>query len=103
MTDKVVIKTDIVTPLKETFEQKSKKKTSWSSTVSNDNYPSEKLVKDSLDNKEDDSNKVSSWSGTTTDAHYPSEKLVKDSLDGKLDKLQTSNKGKNVVVDSTSG
>lgn len=53
MTDKVVIKTDIITPLKETFEQKSKKKTSWSSTVSNDNYPSEKLVKDSLDNKLD--------------------------------------------------
>ena len=71
MTDKVNIKVDVVTPLKETFEQKSKKKTSWSSTVSDDNYPSEKLVK--------------------------------DSLDGKLDKSQTSNKGKNVVVDSSSG
>ena len=103
MTDKVNIKVDVVTPLKETFEQKSKKKTSWSSTVSDDNYPSEKLVKDSLDNKEASSNKVSSWSSTTTDVHYPSEKLVKDSLDDKLDKLQTANKGKNVVVDSTSG
>lgn len=71
MTDKVNLKVDVVTPLKETFEQKSKKKTSWSSTTSNDNYPSEKLVK--------------------------------DSLDGKLDKSQTSYKGKNVVVDSTSG
>lgn len=53
MTDKVVIKTDIVTPLKETFEQKSKKKTSWGSTPSDDNYPSEKLTKDSLDGKLD--------------------------------------------------
>ena len=103
MTDKVNIKVDVVTPLKETFEQKSKKKTSWSSTVSDDNYPSEKLTKDTLDTKEASSNKVSSWSSTTTDVHYPSEKLVKDSLDGKLDKLQTANKGKNVVVDSTSG
>ena len=103
MTDRTVIKTDIVTPLKEIFEQKSKKKTSWSSTVSDDNYPSEKLTKDTLDTKEASGNKVSSWSNTTTDVHYPSEKLVKDSLDDKLDKLQTANKGKNVVVDSTSG
>lgn len=87
MTDKVNIKTDIVTPLKETFEQKSKKKSSWSQTPSDDNYPSEKLTKDSLDGKEDKSNKVSSWSGTTTDAHYPSEKLTKDSLDTKVDKV----------------
>ena len=71
MSDKVVIKTDIVTPLKETFEQKSKKKPRWGNTPSDDNYPSEKLTK--------------------------------DSLDGKLDKLQTSNKGKNVVVDSSTG
>lgn len=72
MSDKVVIKTDIVTPLKETFEQKSKKKTSWGSTPSDDNYPSEKLTK--------------------------------DSLDGKLDKQQSNaNKGKNVVVDSSTG
>ena len=103
MTNKVEIKTDIVTPLEEWFEQKSKKKTSWSSTVSDDNYPSEKLTKDTLDTKEASSNKVSSWSSTTNNTHYPSEKLVKDSLDGKLDKLQTSNKGKNVVVDSSSG
>lgn len=87
MTDKVNIKTDIVTPLKETFEQKSKKKSSWSQTPSDDNYPSEKLTKDTLDGKEDKSNKVTSWSGTTTNAHYPSEKLVKDSLDDKVDKV----------------
>ena len=87
MADKVNIKTDIVTPLKETFEQKSKKKSSWSQTPSDDNYPSEKLTKDTLDGKEDNSNKVSSWSSTTTNSHYPSEKLVKDSLDNKVDKV----------------
>ena len=87
MADKVNIKTDIVTPLKETFEQKSKKKSSWSQTPSDDNYPSEKLTKDTLDGKEDENNKVSSWSSTTTNAHYPSEKLVKDSLDNKVDKV----------------
>ena len=87
MTDKVNIKVDVVTPLKETFEQKSKKKSSWSGTPSDDNYPSEKLTKDSLDSKENSSNKVTSWSNTTTDAHYPSEKLTKDSLDNKVDKV----------------
>lgn len=112
------------------------KVTSWSSTTSNDNYPSEKLVKDSLDDKisksstaglmrnngtvdtstyltsadisgkEDKSNIVTStagWSSTTSDTKYPSEKLVKTDLDKKLNIAQTSNKGKNVVVDSTSG
>jgi hypothetical protein len=103
MTDKVNIKVDVVTPLKETFEQKSKKKSSWSQTPSDDNYPSEKLTKDSLDSKESSSNKVTSWSNTVSDSKYPSEKLTKDSLDGKLDKAQISNKGKNVVVDSTTG
>ena len=110
----------IVTALKDSieavFEKKSNKVTSWSSTTSDTNYPSEKLVKSSLDGKvskssttgllkndgtvdtntyltsssisgkEDSSNKVSSWSSTTTDAHYPSEKLVKTGLDGKVDK-----------------
>ena len=103
MTDKIKIRADIVTPLKSTFEEKSKKKTSWSSTVSDDNYPSEKLTKDTLDTKEDSSNKVTSWTSTTTDGHYPSEKLVKDSLDGKLDATHSSYKGKNVVTNASTG
>lgn len=44
-----------------------------------------------------------SWGSTTSDSKVPSEKLTKNSLDNKLDKSQTSYKGKNVVVDSTSG
>lgn len=35
--------------IKDTYQKKSNKVTSWSSPTSNDNYPSEKLVKDSLD------------------------------------------------------
>lgn len=35
------------------FERESRKKSSWSSTPSDTNYPSEKLVKDSLDAKQD--------------------------------------------------
>ena len=56
-----------------------------------------------ISGKEDKSNKTSSWNSSTNNTRYPTEKLVKDSLDGKLDKTQTSYKGKNVVVDSTSG
>ena len=46
-------KIDIVTWLKNWFEQTSNKVTSWSVTTTNTNYPSEKLVKDSLDSKVD--------------------------------------------------
>ena len=71
----------LVTALVNKFEEKVNKVTSWSQTPSNTNYPSEKLVKDSLDSKEDTANKKASWSATTSDDNYPSEKLVKDSLD----------------------
>ena len=63
----------------ELFEEKGNKVTEWSSTVTDTNYPSEKLVKDSLDGKQDSANKVTSWSGTVSNDIYPSEKLVKDS------------------------
>lgn len=93
------------------------KVTSWSSTTADTNYPSEKLVKDSLDNKisksqttglvkndgtidtttkEVTSNKVTSWSGTVTDTNYPSEKLVKDTIDTKtitVEKQSTAETG----------
>lgn len=71
----------LVTALVNKFEEKANKVTSWSGTVSDSNYPSEKLVKDSLDNKQDTSAKKTSWSTTVSDDNYPSEKLVKDSLD----------------------
>ena len=56
-----------------------------------------------ISGKEETANKTSSWNTTTNNTRYPTEKLVKDSLDGKLDKSQTSYKGKNVVVDSSTG
>lgn len=49
-------KIDIVTWLKNWFEQTSNKVISWGNTPSNDKYPSEKLVKDSLDEKISKSN-----------------------------------------------
>ena len=71
----------LVTALINKFEEKSNKVTSWSNTVSNTNYPSEKLVKDSLDAKQNSSAKVTSFSATPSDENYPSERLVKTELD----------------------
>lgn len=55
----------------------------WSETLSDNKYPSEKLVKNSLDNKENASNKVTSLSGTVTDDQYPSALTVQTALNGK--------------------
>ena len=84
--------------------------TSWAVSPADTSYPSEKLVKDSLDLKEDLSNKVTSWIGTVTDTKYPSAKLVKDSLDDKLDaELSAANRfvvtgnDKKVTVQETLG
>lgn len=71
----------LVAALTNKFEEKVNKVTSWSNIVSDTNYPSEKLVKDSLDTKQNTSAKKTSWSSTVSDDNYPSEKLVKDSLD----------------------
>ena len=71
----------LVTALINKFEEKANKVTSWSATVSDTNYPSEKLVKDSLDAKQSTSAKVTSWTATVSDDNYPSEKLTKDTLD----------------------
>ena len=43
-----------IATLKDYAEDKSNKVTSWSNTLSDVNYPSEKLVKDSLDGKQDE-------------------------------------------------
>ena len=86
------------------------KVTSFQSTPSDSNYPSEKLVKDSLDGKQATlvsgtniktvnnqsllgsgnvtidglaGNIVTSWESTPSDSKVPSEKLTKDTLDGK--------------------
>ena len=75
----------LVNALINKFEEKGNKVTSWGQNPSDTNYPSEKLVKDSLDSmdsaKEDVANKTTSWGAEVSDDKYPTEKLVKDSLD----------------------
>ena len=90
----------LVTALVNKFEEKANKVTSWSGTVSDTNYPSEKLVKDSLDNKQDTSAKKTSWSATVSDDNYPSEKLVKDSLDLKENAANKVSAWSNTVTDT---
>lgn len=63
-------KIDIVTWLKNWFEVASNKVTDWSATTTNTNYPSEKLVKDSLDGKVD---KISG-KGLSTEDYTSAEK-----------------------------
>ena len=64
----------------------------WGQTPSDTKYPSEKLVKDNLDLKENTSNKVSAFQATPDNNHYPTEKLVKDNLDLKALITETGNK-----------
>lgn len=66
---------DHVHPTDTSREAVSNKKTSWSSTLSDTNYPSEKLVKSSLDNKVD---KVSGKGLSTNDFTT----TLKNKLDG---------------------
>lgn len=56
--------------------------TSWNSTPSDTKYPSEKLVKDSLDTKENTSNKTTTITSSSTDIQYPSAKSVYDAIQG---------------------
>lgn len=99
-------------------EDKTNKVSSWNSTTTNDHYPSEKLVKDSLDGKQatlvsgtniktinnnsllgsgnitisggSSVDIVTAWESTLSDSKVPSEKLVKNSLDAKLDNALSS-------------
>ncbi|GEM_PF-3373759 len=64
-------------------ENKNNKKTAWQKTPSDTAYPSEKLVKTSLDAKVDSSAIATSWGTAASDDKVPSEKLVKAALDGK--------------------
>ena len=85
------------------FEEKATKVTSWGNNPSNDNYPSEKLVKSSLDNKENLSNKITSWGNNPSDTNYPSAKLVKDALDEKLDDTDIPTKTSDLTNDGSDG
>ncbi len=66
---------------------------SFQSTPSGSNIPSEKLVKDSLDGKLDDAQLVTEWGASdsnVSDTKIPSAKLVKNNLDTKLDIVSTT-------------
>lgn len=83
MTDNVVKKTvgNLIAKMKAFgFLHSDDVVTSWSQSVSNSKYATEKLVKDSLDTKENTSNKVTSISSSSTDAQYPSAKTVFDAI-----------------------
>ena len=71
---------ELVAALDARFQSIANKVTSWGETPSDNKYPSEKLVKDSLDTKEALANKVTSFSASPSDDNYPSEKLVSDQL-----------------------
>lgn len=60
------------------FQYVNDKVTSWSNTPSDDKYPSEKLVKDNLDLKENLSNKTNNITSSSTNTQYPSAKSVYD-------------------------
>ena len=69
------------------LEQVINKTVAFSATPADIKFPTEKLVKDNLNLKEDIINKASSFSGTPANIKYPTEKLVKDNLDLKVDKV----------------
>ena len=81
-------KLDIVTWLKNWFEVTTNKVTSWGSTPSNSKYPSEKLVKDSLDNKVD----IVNGKGLSTEDYTTAEKTKLSGIEAEANKT---------VVDST--
>ena len=81
-------KIDIVTWLKNWFEQTTNKVTSWSATTSDTHYPSEKLVKDSLDTKVDKVN----GKGLSTEDFTSAEKT-------KLSGIETG--ATNTVIDTS--
>ena len=51
-------------------EDKSNKVTAWSSTTTDEHYPSEKLVKDALDNKADESSRLRAVRRSVTSSQW---------------------------------
>ena len=90
-------KGDHVHPSDTSREAVAHKKTSWSSTPSDTNYPSEKLVKDSLDNKVD---KVSG-KGLSTNDFTDTLKTKLDGISTGANKVQSSSTNGNIKIDGT--
>jgi len=66
--------------------------TTWSSPLRDDRVPSEKLVKEYVDNSGGGSSVdiVTTWESTPSNSKVPSEKLVYDSIIGKIDDVSES-------------
>ena len=90
-------KGDHVHPSDTSREAVANKKTSWSSTTSNTNYPSEKLVKDSLDNKVDKVN----GKGLSTNDFTDALKTKLDGISTGANKVQSSSTNGNIKIDGT--
>lgn len=80
--------------------------TNWSDPLSDDKVPSEKLVKETIDNGGGGGGSVdivTSWEATPSDTKVASEKLTKDTLDTKITKSSTTGLVKNDGSIMTSG
>ena len=68
--------------VKDIYAERAENKTStFSASPGNVKFPTEKLVKDNLDLKENLSNKITDFGVAPTNTQYPSAKLVKDAID----------------------
>lgn len=90
-------KGDHVHPSDTSREAVANKTTSWSSTPSDTNYPSEKLVKDSLDNKVDKVN----GKGLSTNDFTDTLKTKLDGISTGANKVQSSSTNGNIKIDGT--
>ena len=73
---------DTTYDVKDIYAERSENKASAFSAVPGDTkFPTEKLVKDNLDLKENLSNKITDFGVAPTNTQYPSAKLVKDAID----------------------
>lgn len=88
---------DHVHPTDTSREAVSNKKTAWSSTVSDTNYPSEKLVKNSLDDKVD---KVSG-KGLSTNDFTTTLKNKLDGITAGATKVESSTTNGNIKINGT--
>ncbi len=78
-------------------ENKNNKVTAWSSTTTDAHYPSEKLVKDSLDDKVD---KVTG-KGLSTNDYTTAEKTKLGGISEGANKVESSNTNGNIKIDGT--
>ena len=96
--------TAFINALKAKFEEKSNKVTAWSNETTDTNYPSEKLVKDSLDAKLDASDVPTKTSDLTNDGDGVNAFLTQHApVDSSLDNSSTNAVQNATVTTALSG